>query len=142
MQILVIITIILAALTGLYAMTIQGFKSGSGSSKERFMDYITAPTQPGLDGTDVNLAAFPEGQQGLLVDCMTAKVGLSALGAGECAAGDHARQLELGGQYVQRTNNYRRSYPDNCSAPLSEFVTAMYAPKAGVGITVPCDGQC
>ena len=49
--------------------------------------------------------------------------------------------MELNGQYVQRTNNYRREYPDNCSAPLNEFVGAVYKPVA-VGAKVPCGDRC
>lgn len=76
-----------------------------------------------------------------LQDVLDVRPGLSDLGAASCAAGDVSRQLELGGQYVQRTNNYRRTYPDSCSAPLTEFVGAVYRPVA-VGADVPCAGQC
>lgn len=76
-----------------------------------------------------------------LQDVLEVRPGLTDLGAEACAAADASRQLELGGQYVQRTNNYRRVHPDSCSAPLTEFVGAVYRPVA-VGGGVPCDGQC
>ena len=76
-----------------------------------------------------------------LQDVLEVRPGLTDLGAASCAAADTSRQLELGGQYVQRTNNYRRTYPDSCSAPLTEFVGAVYRPIS-VGADVPCNGQC
>ena len=83
-------------------------------------------------------------QQGLLLaDVLTVSTGLVEQAPEECAAGDQARQLEEGGQYTQRTNNYRRSYPDSCSSTQLEFVGGFYAPKHGaVGTTVPCAGSC
>ena len=87
--------------------------------------------------------AMPEGEQALLKDFIRvkAKTGVSNLSAKGCADSDQSRQQELGGQYVQRTNNYRRDNPDNCSAPLSDFVGSIYD-QGSVGVTVPCDGDC
>jgi hypothetical protein len=78
----------------------------------------------------------------LLGDMLTVKTGLTPYDAQACAEIDRARQMELGGQYVQRTNNYRRDYPDNCSASRPDFVGSVYVPKDGVGLTVPCAGEC
>jgi hypothetical protein len=77
----------------------------------------------------------------LLQDILPSQPGLSGMGAMDCAAADTSRQGELGGQYVQRTNNYRRDYPDTCSAPLTEFVGSVYKPME-LGRVVPCDGLC
>ncbi len=138
MEWMILVTIILAALTGLYIL-----QTNQGQRTEHFADYIdSSASTGGPDGVNVELAAFPEGQQTLLKDHLTPSVGLSSLTASSCAAQDRARQMEVGGQYVQRTNNYRRDYPDNCSAPLTEFVDSMYAPRDGVGLTVPCNGAC
>lgn len=138
MEWMIIVTIILAALTGLYIL-----QTNQSRRMENFADYIdSSASMGGPDGVNVELAAFPEGQQALLKDHLTPSVGLSSLTASSCAAQDRARQMEVGGQYVQRTNNYRRDYPDNCSAPLTEFVDSMYAPRDGVGLTVPCNGSC
>jgi hypothetical protein len=106
---------------------------------EAYVDYITA-----LEGPDAFLpdaGVFPDGQQVALKDFMKVKSGLTLTSAVSCSKADAARQGELGGQYVQRTNNYKRDYPDNCSAPLSEFVGSVYQPLA-VGSSVPCDGSC
>jgi hypothetical protein len=43
-----------------------------------------------------------------------------------CNEKDDSVQLQLGGDYSQRTNNYLRIYPDSCSAPRHEFLLGMY----------------
>ena len=103
---------------------------------ESFMDFVKKNQDP-----DLEYAPF---QQDLpLTDFLMKDVGLTTMSAVSCAAADSARQMELGGQYIQRTNNYRRDYPDHCSSLLSDFVGGFYAPKAGaVGSIVPCTGFC
>lgn len=116
-------------------------------SKEGFVSYLLTPSssskKESIEGTPAgtdSLAGFPNGQQ-VLLD-RTLDVGLGNLGAAGCAAIDQSRELELDGQYVQRTNNYRRQYTDNCSAPLTEFVGSVYKEKRDVGLGVPCKGRC
>ena len=46
-----------------------------------------------------------------------------------CYKKDWATQLELGGSYTQRTNNYPHGYPDSCSAPNHDLVLDFYIPK-------------
>jgi len=110
------------------------------SYSEAYIDYITA-----LDGSPdtflPDAGNYPEGQQVALKDFMKVKTGLTMTSAASCAESDKSRQGELGGQYVQRTNNYKRDYPDSCSAPLSEFVGSVYQPVA-LGSVVPCNGSC
>ena len=78
-----------------------------------------------------------------LSDFLDTDVSLTDLDASGCAAEDSARQTELGGQFVQRTNNYRHEYPDRCSSLRTEFVGSIYKPKSGgVGTVVPCAGTC
>lgn len=138
-----VVAIILIALTALYVMRMS--RVGAmlpGFPQELFKDYIgTGVASAGTpDGVVPDLAAL--GQSVLLDGTLAFNPGLTAYTAADVAAIDQTRQTELGGQYVQRTNNYRREYPDNSSAPLSEFVGAVYAPKDGVGRVVPCGGQC
>ena len=112
----------------------EGFLSGGSKTKEDQEDPLQA------EGS-VEEAAFHQGLP--LSDFLETKTGVTTLGAGDCAAADSARQMELGGQYVQRTNNYQREYPDHCSSLLSDFVGGFYKPTyGGVGKTVPCDGLC
>lgn len=131
MEWLVIVALILVGLTWLYSRQmatlallpgVEGFSGGGGKGGPEAMGPELASVNQGL----------------LLADMLTPKPALSAVGAASCAAMDRARELETGGQYEQRTNNYARDYPDNCSAPFSVFVGSVYTPSNGVGMTVPC----
>jgi len=139
--------LVISALLVLVLVAFFGARLLQQQSKEGFVSYMLAPSNTSKKesmegapaGTD-SLAQFPNGQQALLD--RTLDVGLGNLGAAGCAAIDQSRELELDGQYVQRTNNYRRQYPDNCSAPLTEFVGSVYKEKRDVGLGVPCKGSC
>lgn len=135
---LVIVALILIGLTWLYTHAMASGLRGM----ESFADYLDTrgSSVGGPDGIEPEIAALRTGP--LLENAMTVQAGLSNLTAGACYAQDRTNELQLGGQYAQRTNNYRRDYPDNCSAPLTDFVDSMYAPRDGVGLTVPCAGQC
>ncbi len=52
-----------------------------------------------------------------IVGCMTARC---------CYETSMQNRIDLVGNYRQMTNNYRHGYPDTCSAPLTQFVTAFY----------------
>lgn len=43
-----------------------------------------------------------------------------------CAETDFEARTNLTGNYLQRTNNYKRNYPDNCTGPLHDFTMAFY----------------
>jgi hypothetical protein len=138
-----VVAIIVLALTALYVLRMS--RTGAmlpGFPSEMFRDYIgTGVASAGTpDGVVPDLATLHQGV--LLEDRLAYTPGLTAYTAADVAAIDDARQMELGGQYVQRTNNYSRMYPDNSSAPLSEFVGSVYTPKDGVGRVVPCGGMC
>jgi len=115
-----------------------------GRSAEGFADYLAGEggvLTGGPDGVLPEVATFGQ-NTAVLGDVLPVSAGLTAYGASDVAGIDSARQMEPGGQYVQRTNNYRRVYPDNGSAPLSELVGSVYSPKNGVGELVPCVGEC
>ena len=48
------------------------------------------------------------------------------LNSQRCYEGDFQRRLELTGNYVQRTNNYKHEDAESCTSPFQEFVTAYY----------------
>ena len=54
-----------------------------------------------------------------------------------CYKSDLGEALKLTGNYLQRTNNYRRTNPDDCSAPNHEFVGTFYDVSGGIGQTPP-----
>jgi hypothetical protein len=43
-----------------------------------------------------------------------------------CRLRDAALDLQLDGDYSQRTNNYLRTFPDSCSAPRHEMLLNFY----------------
>lgn len=51
---------------------------------------------------------------------------ISCLNASCCAETDFEWRTNLTGNYLQRTNNYKREFPDSCSAPLTELNLAFY----------------
>jgi hypothetical protein len=48
-----------------------------------------------------------------------------------CYQTDAGEVLKKTRNFLQRTNNYPRSYPDSCSAPFHEFLGTFYAPATG-----------
>lgn len=56
-----------------------------------------------------------------------------------CFRADMGEVLKKTRNFLQRTNNYPRSHPDDCSAPNHEFVGTFYRPHEGVGAT-PASG--
>lgn len=139
---MVIVALLLLVVATAYILQMKGRDYGFPVRGEGFADLVKEKEEVMLDPQgSVSEATFGQGL--LLDDVLETKTGVTGLGAGECAAADSTRQMELGGQYVQRTNNYVRDYPDHCSSLHSEFVGGFYKPKSGgVGLTVPCDGDC
>ena len=66
-----------------------------------------------------------------------------------CYQTDAGEVLKKTRNYLQRTNNYPRTYPDSCSAPFHEFLGTFYAPATGgigqtpaTGTNYPRRTQC
>lgn len=51
---------------------------------------------------------------------------ISCLKASCCAETDFEWRTNQTGNFLQRTNNYKRDFPDNCSGPLHELTLAFY----------------
>jgi len=62
----------------------------------------------------------------LLNDVLARKESAGTLTAKTCYQKDFLAQTEKTGNFIQRTNNYRHGAPDNCTAPLTEFVDSFY----------------
>lgn len=54
------------------------------------------------------------------------KESLSCVTSRGCYATDFQRMVEKTGNFRQMTNNYKRDYPDSCTAPLQELVLNFY----------------
>ena len=60
----------------------------------------------------------------------------------QCYEQDGNRLPEKLGDYSQRTNNYKHTYPDSCASPYKELVGSFYAPREGaIGAPVPPKGN-
>jgi hypothetical protein len=53
---------------------------------------------------------------------------ISCLKASCCAETDFEWRTNLTGNFLQRTNNYKREFPDNCTGPRQELTLAFYKP--------------
>jgi hypothetical protein len=51
---------------------------------------------------------------------------ISCLTAACCSETDFEQRTNQTGNFLQRTNNYKREFPDSCSAPLTELNLAFY----------------
>lgn len=51
---------------------------------------------------------------------------ISCVNSRSCYASDFERMVSKTGNYRQMTNNYKRGYPDSCSAPYQELVLNFY----------------
>lgn len=83
--------------------------------------YIDGPANAALD--------TPRKPYNLLEQLPAAPRGsISCLKASCCAETDFEWRTNKTGNYLQRTNNYKREFPDNCSGPLHELTLAFYKP--------------
>lgn len=64
--------------------------------------------------------------QGFLKDAPKDNQDNSSLNSCACYGKDFQNRIQLTGNYVQRTNNYKRANPDSCSAPFHELVNNFY----------------
>lgn len=54
------------------------------------------------------------------------KESISCVNSRNCYATDFGRMIEKTGTFRQMTNNYKRNYPDSCTAPTQELVLNFY----------------
>ena len=57
------------------------------------------------------------------------KNSVSCLNSSCCSETDFEQRSNLVGNYFQRTNNYKRGDPENCSAPFHELTLSFYKPQ-------------
>ncbi len=86
---------------------------------EKFENYASA-----------SQAAGANAPYSLLAGVLEKKETEGHLTAETCYEKDFLVQSNKVGNYIQRTNNFIHATPDNCSAPLTEFVDSYYVNKA------------
>lgn len=87
--------------------------------------------------------AFSTSNEKLLSDFLkvesdsTSQKNWAKISSQRCLKHDEGEQLKPLANYYQRTNNYMRTHPDDCSAPFHEMIGTFYEPEFGVGKTIP-----
>jgi hypothetical protein len=64
--------------------------------------------------------------QGVLKDAPVDNQDNTKLNSCACYGIDYENRIQRTGNFVQRTNNYKRANPDSCSAPFHELVNNFY----------------
>ena len=97
----------------------QNIGPSSGVTGKPETEYIDGPAEASLNQ--------PRKPYNLLEQLPPAPRGsISCLTAGCCAETDFEQRTNKTGNFLQRTNNYKREFPDSCSAPLTELNLAFY----------------
>jgi hypothetical protein len=104
-----------------------------GSAREGYSDFVEVKGVPETDIVDGPAEATLDTPRvpyhllnGVLKNAPADTIG--SLNAVCCYETDFESRTNLTGNYIQRTNNYKRSYPDNCSTPLHELTMSFYKP--------------
>lgn len=107
------------------------FQDEHGNKKEKkegFSNFVGKPDIGSVSGPAPAGLTQPRKPyhllDGVLKDAPRDTIG--CLTAGCCNETDFEARTNLTGNYLQRTNNYKRSYPDNCTTPLHELTMSFY----------------
>jgi hypothetical protein len=131
---LVLITLILAIARQLSERRDIYFLPDSWGKQYRNYENFANPDVKGIvEKTDLLTSGNPDEANAPtsyipLADILKTKgtEGTSTMTAESCFQTDFVAQTEKVGNYIQRTNNFRHGTPDNCSAPRTELVDAIY----------------
>jgi len=104
-----------------YFQHMEGFETMDASESNPIMDYAPDTPSPA--------EVYNNQPYHLLSDMMSVprtKESISCVNSRSCYATDFGRMLEKTGTFRQLTNNYKRNYPDSCTAPTQELVLNFY----------------
>ena len=104
-----------------YFQQMEGFETMDASDSNPIMDYAPGAPSPS--------EVYNQQPYHLLSDIMGiphTKETVSCVNSRSCYATDFSRMLEKTGTFRQLTNNYKRNYPDSCTAPIQELVLNFY----------------
>lgn len=102
---------------------------GRVGGSHKLLERFTNESEDGVSGKpdpDQFSPAAAKAPYTLLNDVLAQKESAGKLTAKTCYQKDFLAQTEKTGNFIQRTNNFRHAAPDNCSAPLTEFVDSFY----------------
>lgn len=131
------------------SITKEGFELWKEIPRTPFLE-LTTPTgyadQSGLSPGDSSAPYLP-----LPLAPMDTELARSRFGditSQICYNQDQSEPLRPVHNYLQRTNNYKRTHPDSCSAPNHELIGTFYMPTdtiepgAASGLPYPASTQC
>lgn len=123
------------------------FGQHNGEHKEEFTNFESDPMFDPYANNDTSKLspgnAFSQSNEKLLSDYIPiqsnteAENAWSRIPSETCLKHDDGEKLKPLANYYQRTNNYKRTNPDDCSAPFHEMLGTFYKPTLGVGQTAP-----
>jgi len=119
---------------GVGESTWEAFQSQAESRKKGDrvrMDALESADSPLMEyppGKPCPVSLYSSDPYHLLSDILPSvdKEALSCVTSRSCYATDMEAQMAKTGNYRQWTNQYKRGYPDHCSAPRQELVLNMY----------------
>lgn len=114
--------------------TWEAFQSQTAQGKkgqQAQMDALESADSPLMEyppGKPCPVALYSSEPYHLLSDVLPSvgEEALSCVTSRSCFATDMEAQMAKTGNYRQWTNQYKRGYPDHCSAPRQELVLSMY----------------
>ena len=108
-----------------FAVTGEGF--ASGGPMEALGEYLGWPNAH--DAVEKEGGLKSKGVPDLLLDGAKKVQKINTNETSQrCFESDFQEQSNKVGNYIQRTNNYKRAGPDSCSAPVHELVGSFYEP--------------
>jgi hypothetical protein len=128
-------------------ITTEGFHNGDNVSPALFVPRLapggsdeTSELSPGA-AMSTSTETIVESNKLQPMSIQQARSNWGEMTSEKCYRSDIGESLKKTRNYLQRTNNYQRSHPDDCSAPNHEFVGTFYTPFDGVGRTPDSGGD-
>lgn len=126
---------------------IEGFHNGDNVPASLFVPKITpggadesSKLNPG-SAYDVSNESIIQNSKLKPMSTEQARSNWGEMTSEKCYRSDISESLKKTRNYLQRTNNYKHSHPDSCSAPNHEFIGTFYTPFDGVGRTPESGGD-
>jgi hypothetical protein len=96
----------------------EGFEGAPLASESAILEFRPDTPAP---------ADLSEHPYHLLGDWFPAAKGSKPMGAGACYKADYEQQHNCTRNFEQKTNNYKRDYPDSCSGSPQDFTLQFYS---------------
>lgn len=99
---------------------------------DEHIEWTPAPAFNTIGEKPIESASLP------IMNTIESRKNWGSMTSERCFRTDIGESLKRTRNFLQRTNNYRHTHPDSCSAPNHEFVGTFYTPFDGVGNKPSC----